>query len=100
MFVGVAPIPAGSAAPEGTSVNGSMALAITQTSKHPEEAWQYITYVTSKEVQDGYAKAVLPVWSASYSDPAVVAGQEELAKAAQLTFWPTTFDSSGFFDSA
>ncbi len=84
--VGVAPIPAGAAAPEGTSVNGSMALAVTQTSKHPEEAWQYITYVTSKKVQDSFAKAVLPVWSASYSDPAVVAGQEELAKAAQLTF--------------
>jgi multiple sugar transport system substrate-binding protein len=36
--VGVAPVPAGPGAPEGTSVNGSMALSITKTSKHPEEA--------------------------------------------------------------
>jgi multiple sugar transport system substrate-binding protein len=84
--VGVAPIPAGVAAPEGASVNGSMALAVTRTSQHPAEAWDYIVYVTSKAVQDGYAKAVLPVWTASYSDPAVIAGQEELAKAATLTF--------------
>lgn len=84
--VGVAPVPAGPGAPEGTSVNGSMALSITKTSKHPEEAWTYVTFMTSKDLQDKYAKAVLPVWTASYSDPAVVAGQEELAAAAAPNF--------------
>ena len=84
--VGVAPVPAGATTPAGTSVNGSMALSITKGSKHPEEAWQYVTFMTSKDLQDKYAKAVLPVWTASYSDPAVIAGQEELAAAAAPNF--------------
>ena len=63
-----------------------MALSITKTSKHPEEAWTYVTFMTSKDLQDKYAKAVLPVWTASYFDPAVVAGQEELAAAAEPNF--------------
>lgn len=84
--VGVAPVPAGPDAPEGTSVNGSMALSITRTSKHPQEAWTYVTYMTSKDLQDRYARAVLPVWVASYSDTAVIEGQEELAAAAQMNF--------------
>ena len=84
--VGIAPVPAGPGGPAGTSVNGSMALSLTTTSKHPDEAWKYITFMTSKPLQDKFAKAVLPVWVASYSDPAVVAGQEELAKAAEPNF--------------
>jgi multiple sugar transport system substrate-binding protein len=63
-----------------------MALSLTATSKHPDEAWKYITFMTSKPLQDKFAKAVLPVWIASYSDAAVVSGQEDLATAAGPNF--------------
>ncbi|QRZ78767.1 extracellular solute-binding protein [Klebsiella quasipneumoniae] len=64
------------------AVNGSMGLGIAKASQHPEEAWQYIHYLTSQPVQDKYAKLSLPVWKASYQDPAVAKGQESLIAAA------------------
>ena len=39
-----------------SAVNGSMGLGITTVSKHPDEAWKYIVYMTSQKVQDKYAK--------------------------------------------
>ena len=66
-----------------SAVNGSMGLGITTVSKHPDEAWKYIVYMTSQKVQDQYAKLSLPIWASSYSDPAVTAGQEELIGAAK-----------------
>lgn len=66
-----------------SAVNGSMGLGITTVSKHPDEAWKYIVYMTSQQVQDQYAKLSLPIWASSYSDPAVTAGQEELIAAAK-----------------
>jgi multiple sugar transport system substrate-binding protein len=59
-----------------------MGLGIAKASQHPEEAWQYIHYLTSQPVQDKYAKLSLPVWKSSYQDPAVAKGQESLIAAA------------------
>jgi multiple sugar transport system substrate-binding protein len=61
-----------------------MGLGITTTSKHPDEAWKYIVHMTSQETQNAYAKLSLPIWSSSYDDPAVTAGQEEMIAAAKL----------------
>jgi multiple sugar transport system substrate-binding protein len=81
--VGVAPAPGVAGKTDASAVNGSMGLGITSTSKHPEEAWTYITFMTSKPVQEKYARLSLPIWGASYSDPAVTKGQEALVAAAQ-----------------
>lgn len=81
--VGVAPAPGVEGKTEASAVNGSMGLGITATSKHPDEAWTYITYMTSKPVQEKYARLSLPIWAASYTDPAVTKGQEALVAAAQ-----------------
>ena len=79
--VGIVPAP-GDTLDKPGAVNGSMGLGIAKASQHPEEAWQYIHYLTSQPVQDKYAKLSLPVWKASYQDPAVAKGQESLIAAA------------------
>ena len=61
------------AGPSGRpGVNGSMALAVSGQSKNQEAAWKYITYLTSQPVQEKFALSSLPVWKASYDNPAVV----------------------------
>ncbi|HBX9979173.1 TPA: extracellular solute-binding protein [Klebsiella variicola] len=79
--VGIVPAP-GNTPDKPGAVNGSMGLGIAKASQHPEEARQYIHYLTSQPVQDKYAKLSLPVWKASYQDPAVAKGQESLIAAA------------------
>lgn len=96
--VGIVPAP-GDTPDKPGAVNGSMGLGIAKASQHPEEAWQYIHYLTSQPVQDKYAKLSLPVWKASYQDPAVAKGQESLIAAADkslnvMLFRPETADYS------
>ncbi|MFC3166220.1 extracellular solute-binding protein [Ciceribacter thiooxidans] len=81
--VGVVPAPGVEGKSEVSAVNGSMGLGITTASKHPEEAWKYITFMTSQATQNAYAKLSLPIWSSSYEDSTVTAGQEELVAAAE-----------------
>ena len=79
--VGIMPAP-GDTPDKPGAVNGSMGLGLANASQHPEQAWQYIHYLTSQSVQDKYAKLSLPVWKSSYQDPAVAKGQESLIAAA------------------
>ncbi|HEC2567696.1 TPA: extracellular solute-binding protein [Raoultella ornithinolytica] len=79
--VGIMPAP-GDTPDKPDAVNGSMGLGIAKASQHPEQAWQYIHYLTSQPVQDKYAKLSLPVWKSSYQDPTVAKGQESLIAAA------------------
>lgn len=83
--VGVVPAPGVDGVSEASAVNGSMGLGITSTSKHPNEAWDYITFMTSQKVQNAYATLSLPIWESSYSDPSVTEGHEELIEAAQTS---------------
>lgn len=80
--VGVVPAPGGVG--EASAMNGSMGLGVTATAKDPDAAWRYVTYMTSQPVQNQYAKLSLPIWSSSYEDPAVSAGQQELVKTAKV----------------
>ena len=82
--VGVVPAPGVDGKSEVSAVNGSMGLGITTTSKHPDDAWKYIVFMTSQKVQNDYAKLSLPIWASSYDDPAVAKGQEQLIAAAKL----------------
>ena len=81
--VGVVAAPGVEGISKESAVNGSMGLGITSTSKHPDEAWDYIVYMTSQKVQNNYARLSLPIWASSYTDPAVTKGQEELIAAAE-----------------
>ncbi|WP_437615623.1 extracellular solute-binding protein [Erwinia sp. V71] len=80
--VGIVPAP-GDAPGKASAVNGSMGLGIAKASQHPDQAWQFISYITSQPVQDKYARLSLPIWKSSYDDPAVQKGQEALIAAAK-----------------
>ena len=45
---------------------------ITTGTKHPNEAWQFVKFITSQTVQNQYVADSLPIWSASYDSPAVI----------------------------
>ncbi|MBF6596065.1 MAG: extracellular solute-binding protein [Thermaceae bacterium] len=82
--VGIVPAPGVPGLSTASAVNGSMGLGITAKSQNPDAAWKYITYLTSQPVQEKYAKLSLPIWKASYSNPAVTKGQEAVVKAADV----------------
>ncbi|MBS1182589.1 MAG: extracellular solute-binding protein family 1 [Proteobacteria bacterium] len=82
--VGVVPAPGVAGKSEASAVNGSMGLGITTASKHQDEAWKYIVFMTSQATQNAYAKLSLPIWASSYEDPAVTKDQEELIAAAKV----------------
>lgn len=61
-----------------SSNNGSMGFAVAAGSAHPDEALQFIEYLTSKDVQKRYAAHVTPLWTSLYSDPDLLAAQPVL----------------------
>ena len=83
--VGIVPAPGIAGKSEASAVNGSMGLGIPSTSKHQDEAWKYITFMTSQAIQNKYAQLSLPIWGSSYTDPAVTKGQEPLVAAAKTS---------------
>ena len=84
--VGVMVLPGAEGVKEHAAMSGSMGLSVMSNSAHPEEALLYVEYLTSKELQDKYSNLQMPVWTASYDDPAIIEGREELAEAAKLAF--------------
>jgi multiple sugar transport system substrate-binding protein len=79
--VGVTQTPSGPAGDPG--VNGSMALSVSSGSKNQKAAWTYISYITSADVQDKYARSSLPCWSDSYDNQQVVATLPQVVPAAK-----------------
>lgn len=83
--VGIVPAPGVDGKTTASGVNGSMGLGITANSQHADEAWKFITFITSQAVQNKYAKLSLPIWKSSYDDPVVTAGQEKVIAAAKVS---------------
>lgn len=61
-----------------SSNNGSMGFAVSAGSEHADAAFQFIEYLTSKDVQKRYAAHVTPLWTSLYSDPELLAAQPVL----------------------
>ena len=82
----ITPIP-GTDKARSATVNGGMPLMITAGCKHPDEAWQYMLFLASKEMQARYCANALPIWKSLYNDPQVIetAGAEVVA-ASQVQF--------------
>lgn len=53
---------------------GSMGLSITSTCQHKDEAWKFIEFLASKEIQKRQAieAGALPIWEELYSDPKLI----------------------------
>ena len=83
--VGITWIP-GSADIKSATVNGGMSLMITSGSKYPDQAWSYILYLSSKDVQKKYAKNALPIWKSLFEDPSVVATSPEVVAASKVQY--------------
>lgn len=82
--VGIIPAPGVDGVSTASAVNGSMGLGITANSQHPDESWKFISFLTSQDNQNKYAKLSLPIWKSSYTDPAVTTGQEAIIAAADV----------------
>jgi multiple sugar transport system substrate-binding protein len=52
--------------------NGGQPVMISRTAEHPAEAWAFIKFISSQAQQNQYSTVSLPIWGASYSDPAVI----------------------------
>jgi multiple sugar transport system substrate-binding protein len=76
--------PAGSAGGPAPGCNGGQPVMIASGTKHPNEAWEFVKFITSQPVQDDFAKDSLPIWSAAYDDPKVIsAGSQQLVSVAK-----------------
>lgn len=84
--VGIMVLPGKEGITENAAMSGSMGLGVLNKSEHPAEALKYILYLSSKSVQDTYSNLQLPVWAASYDDPAIGEGREDLVQASKLAF--------------
>lgn len=65
---------------ESATINGGMGLAVMADSEYPEEAWQYIEFLSSKENQKRYAANALPIWKSLFDDPALAETQPAVAQ--------------------
>lgn len=63
--------------------NGGMGLSILTSSSHPDEAWKYVRYLASREIQKKYSQNALPIWKSLYEDPELIAQQPEVVKVAK-----------------
>lgn len=84
--VEIVPVP-GEGSVKSATVNGGMPLMITSGSKNPDEAWTYMTYLSSKDVQAKYCKDALPIWKSLYSDSNVIStGGADLVKVSNTQY--------------
>ncbi len=71
--VGVMLIPGTEGIPSA-SCAGSMGLSIASTSQHKDEAWEFITFLASKDIQKRQAieAGALPIWEELYTDEELI----------------------------
>ncbi|HPD88381.1 MAG TPA: extracellular solute-binding protein [Oscillospiraceae bacterium] len=64
---------------------GSMGLAIASTSQHKDEAWEFISFLASKEIQKRQAieGGSLPIWADLYQDEELLAQHPAAAEMVE-----------------
>jgi multiple sugar transport system substrate-binding protein len=69
-----------------SGVNGGMSLAVTTTTKHPNEALAYALFLASETSQEMDVANALPMWKASFDNPSVTKNNPDLFAAAKIEF--------------
>ncbi len=69
-----------------SGVNGGMSLAVTTTTKHPDEALQYALFLASESSQEMDVANALPMWKASFNNADVTSKNPTLFAAAKIQF--------------
>ena len=83
--IGVAPAPGGHGA-TASGVNGGMSLAVTKSSKHPDEALKYDLFLASQAMEEKYPQNALPQWKASFDKASLTSDAPDLWAAAKIAF--------------
>jgi len=68
------------------TINGGMGLAVSSDSKNPDIAWDYILYLSNKDVQKRYAQNALPIWMSLFEDPDLVAMQPVMVEVSKEAY--------------
>ncbi len=58
---------------ESATCNGSMGFAITAGSEHPDEAWDFLEYLTSEPIQIEFSAHQLPIWETAFETEELIA---------------------------
>ncbi len=74
----------GSVATSG--VNGGMALAVTKSSQHPDEALAYALSIASQKSQELDTALAFPMWKASFDNPDLTKSNPSFWAAAKTQF--------------
>jgi multiple sugar transport system substrate-binding protein len=69
-----------------SGVNGGMSIAVTKSSKHPDEALTYALWLASKASQEMDTSNAFPMWTASFTDTNVTKANPEFFAAANNQF--------------
>lgn len=57
---------------ESSTNNGSMGFAITAGSTHPDEAWNFLSFLTSQDIQVEFSAHQLPTWETAFEEASLV----------------------------
>jgi multiple sugar transport system substrate-binding protein len=68
----------GTASTATAGVNGGMSIAITKSTKHPDEALKFALWMASQAMQEKYDASTLPMWKGSFDNPDVTKSAPEL----------------------
>ncbi len=69
-----------------SGVNGGMALAVTKSSKNPDQALAYALSIASQKSQEMDTSLAFPMWKASFQNPDLTKSNPEFWAAADTQF--------------
>ena len=76
----------GEGSKETSGVNGGMSIAVTKSSKHPDQALAYALSLASEKSQEMDTSLAFPMWKASFQNAELTKSDPNYWKAAETQF--------------